>query len=96
METSLNTVENYVREIFPNYEIKTYVPPSNRIDHVGEAALRNAIPSISVLSSMYIPDSVNYTTVHEFDQGETFIHFLPAIAILSIPIYDGMFKCDCG
>lgn len=75
METSLNTVENYVREIFPNYEIKTYVPPSNRIDHVGEAALRNAIPSISVLSSMYIPDSVDYTTVHEFDQGETFIHF---------------------
>lgn len=75
MEASLNTVENYVRELFPNYEIKTYVPPSNRIDQVGEAALKNAIPSINVLSSMYIPDSVEYTTVHEFDQGEGFIHF---------------------
>lgn len=75
MEASLNTVENYVKSLFPNYEIKTYVPPSNRIDEVGEAALNNAIPSISILSSIYIPDSVEYTTVHEFSKGDPFIYF---------------------
>ncbi|WP_180968269.1 DUF2194 domain-containing protein [Cytobacillus massiliigabonensis] len=75
MESSLNIVENYVKELFPNYDIKTYVPPSNRIDQVGEAALSNAIPSINILSSLYIPDSMEYSTVHEFDKGETYIHF---------------------
>jgi hypothetical protein len=75
MEESLNTVENFIHNLFPNYEIKTYVPPSNRIDTLGERAVTNALPTINVLSSLYLPDSEGKAAVHEFAQGDQFIYF---------------------
>lgn len=75
MEESLNTVEDFIHDLYPNYELNTYVPPSNRIDSRGVAALTNAIPSINVLSSLYLPDSEGKAAVHEFAQGDQFIYF---------------------
>lgn len=74
MELSLIKTVNFVKGIFSNYDLTTYVPPSNRIDEVGEAALKQAIPSVNVLSSLYLPDGSPYTTVHEFDISDGFIH----------------------
>ncbi|RTQ95062.1 DUF2194 domain-containing protein [Lysinibacillus telephonicus] len=74
MEEALNKTVSYVKDIFSNYDFTTYVPPSNRIDEVGEAALKQAIPSVNVLSSLYLPDGSPYTTVHEFDRSNEFIH----------------------
>lgn len=78
MEESLKTTENYMKKLFPNYTLKTYIPPSNRIDSVGEAALHHVIPSIKILSSLYLPDEIEYSTVHEFEKGKYFTH-LPRI-----------------
>ncbi|MGG3887670.1 DUF2194 domain-containing protein [Metabacillus fastidiosus] len=78
MEGALNTTEDYMKELFPNYDMKTYVPPSNRIDEVGKAALHNAIPSINTISSLYLTDDIEYTTVQEFEKAGVFLH-LPRI-----------------
>ncbi|WP_052404842.1 DUF2194 domain-containing protein [Bacillus rubiinfantis] len=75
MEIALNITENYLNKLFPNYHLYTYVPPSNRIDSVGEAAVHQALPTIQVLSSLYLPDDSEYSTVHEFERGNDFLHF---------------------
>lgn len=75
MEESLNTVEDFIHDLYPNSELKTYVPPSNRIDTLGEGAVTNALPTINVLSSLYLPDSEGKAAVHEFAQGDRFIYF---------------------
>lgn len=78
MEAALNITENYVKKMFPTYEFKTYVPPSNRIDEVGETAVKNAIPSIDVLASLYLSDDSQYTTVTEFEKNDRYT-YLPRI-----------------
>lgn len=78
MEAALNITENYVKKMFPTYDFKTYVPPSNRIDQVGETAVKNAIPSINVLASLYLADDSQYTTVTEFEKNDRYI-YLPRI-----------------
>ncbi len=78
MEAALNITENYVKKMFPTYEFKTYVPPSNRIDQVGETAVKNAIPSINVLASLYLADDSQYTTVTEFEKKGGY-SYLPRI-----------------
>jgi hypothetical protein len=74
MAASLNLVESYINEAFPGYEISTYVPPSNIIEQNGIHALSNAIPTITNISSLYLPDADNTAFVQEFEKKGNFIH----------------------
>ncbi|WP_108669033.1 DUF2194 domain-containing protein [Peribacillus acanthi] len=78
MESSLKMVQTHINRAFPNYDISTYVPPSNVIDQTGIEALKNTLPSIKNISSIYLPDADNTAYIQEYEEKDGFVH-LPRI-----------------
>ncbi len=52
---AINTSTSYFKQVYPNYEFFTYVPPSNLLDNDAIPALLEAIPTISNISGIYYP-----------------------------------------
>jgi hypothetical protein len=63
MAKSLEEAKEYFDEVFPNYTLRTYVPPSNVVSEEGKKAIQKSIPSIKILSSLYEddPSAATYT-----------------------------------
>jgi hypothetical protein len=78
MEEALRELAQYLKDAFPNLEIKSYVPPSNIIDESGLSAIRTGFPSINVMSSLYLEDAEGRSYIQEFENDGRFIH-LPRI-----------------
>jgi hypothetical protein len=72
MEAALKESAQYLKEAFPNLEIKSYVPPSNIIDESGLAAIQAAFPSINVMSALYLEDAVDRSYIQEFEDDGRF------------------------
>lgn len=53
MAESLREVRRYVREVYPDYQLKSYVPPSNMLSPQGRAALKEALPDLAVIGSIH-------------------------------------------
>jgi hypothetical protein len=79
MVSALIQVRSHINQTFPGYTLATYVPPSNIMDEDGVQALLNAIPTISNISSIYIPDDEMKAFVQEFEVKGNIIH-LPRIS----------------
>jgi hypothetical protein len=73
MVASLTEAKEYFDEIFPNYTLRTYVPPSNVLSEEGKKAIKKAIPSVNILASLYEDDPIAPTYTQEFEIGNTFI-----------------------
>lgn len=53
MIESLQELRRYVREIYPSYSFRSYVPPSDILSPEGLEAVRTAFPEIRVFSSLF-------------------------------------------
>lgn len=53
MEEALRELKRYIEEVYPGYEIRSYVPPSNILSPEGKAALKNVFPHMRVYASLY-------------------------------------------
>lgn len=53
MEASLRELKRYIADVYPNYEIHTYVPPSNILSPEGKAAVKEVFPDIRVYASLW-------------------------------------------
>ena len=53
MEESLRELKRYIEEVYPGYEIHSYVPPSNILSPEGKKALKNVFPELRVYASLY-------------------------------------------
>lgn len=53
MEDSLRELKRYIEEVYPDYEIHAYVPPSNILSPEGKAAVKNVFTDIKVYSSLW-------------------------------------------
>jgi hypothetical protein len=78
MEEALKEVEQYIKNVFPNLDLKSYVPPSNVVDESGLSAIQATIPSINVISALYLEDAVDRTYIQEFGHDGSYIN-LPRI-----------------
>lgn len=72
MIKSLNEVEQFFNELFPDYELRTYVPPSNVLSEEGRQALSEAIPSVDNIGSLYHPDTEIDSYIQEYEANEDF------------------------
>jgi hypothetical protein len=72
MEEALSELAQYLKKAFPNLEIKSYVPPSNIIDESGLSAISSTIPSINVMSSLYLEDAEDRAYIQEFEDDGRF------------------------
>ncbi len=73
MFLSLKEVNDYFHEIFPNYQLRTYVPPSNILSEDGKKAIKKAIPSINIIASLYQEDPEHRAYVQEYETKDGFI-----------------------
>jgi hypothetical protein len=73
MVESLKEAKEYFESLFPNYILRTYVPPSNVLSEEGKKAIKKAIPSIDILASLYIGDEEKISYTQEFDVNKPFI-----------------------
>jgi hypothetical protein len=55
MVQAITNVSRYVHEIFPNYKLSSYVPPSNILSPEGRSALIKAMPDLKSICSVYLP-----------------------------------------
>ncbi len=54
MLLSLLELNRYIKDAYPQYTIRSYVPPSNILSPEGREAVLKAFPDIKVFSSLYI------------------------------------------
>lgn len=79
MSESVLEVLRHVKEIFPKYEVISYVPPSNILSKEGREALKNSWPELAVISSLYGEDISGISYVQEYEIAQDGILELPRI-----------------
>lgn len=72
MAASLKEAKAFFSELFPNYTLRTYVPPSNVLSDDGKTAIHEAIPSIDTIASLYIKDEENISYIQEYEVNKPF------------------------
>lgn len=53
MEKALTEVKRYINNMYPDYTLHAYVPPSNILSPEGKAAIRKVFPSVNIFCSLY-------------------------------------------
>lgn len=79
MEASIQTILRYISGAFPNYNVMSYVPPSNVLGPEGRQALVNAWPNLAVISSLYMTDPFGQSYVQEFEIASDGIIEMPRV-----------------
>ncbi|MGO4374633.1 DUF2194 domain-containing protein, partial [Paenibacillus sp. MCAF20] len=79
MEQSIEEVLSYADKAFPNYEVLSYVPPSNVLSSEGREALKKAWPNLTVISSLYDVDEDKFAYVQEFEIAPDGIIEMPRV-----------------
>ena len=77
MAAAIQEVIRFTKELFPEIELKTYVPPSNVLSVEGRAMLKECFPQINTISGLYINDI--HGTEQEFGIGNDGLIDLPRI-----------------
>lgn len=79
MSESIKEVLRFTQDAFPNYALMSYVPPSNVLDSDGREALKNAWPSLTVISSLYGEDATGNAYIQEYEIAEDGIIEMPRV-----------------
>ncbi|QPC47733.1 DUF2194 domain-containing protein [Mangrovibacillus cuniculi] len=70
MEAATKDVMDMFDYFFPDYQVITYVPPSNVINDTGIRAIKSAHPPIQIISSLYLGNAELGTYIQEFGQDQ--------------------------
>lgn len=79
MKDSLRSLRQYVESVFPHYPLRTYVPPSNALDGAGRQVLKQALPDLDNISSLYIEDHQDISYVQEYKLAPDGLVELPRV-----------------
>lgn len=66
MVGSLRELSTFMKGVFPDYEIRSYVPPSNILSEEGRRAIAEALPDVKIISAVYHEDVSGKALVQEF------------------------------
>ncbi len=79
IELSVYEAYSLTRAIFPENRITTYIPPSNILCPAARRWLRQALPDLQVISSLYLPGEGGLAYEQEFSEADDGIIELPRI-----------------
>lgn len=68
-------LREFIQDVYPNYQIKAYVPPSNIISKEGIKALKQGFPSINTIASLYVTDKKSLAYEQEFSKEDGIYNF---------------------
>ncbi|WP_276354073.1 DUF2194 domain-containing protein [Cohnella caldifontis] len=80
MAASVGEALAYFRSAFPQYDMVTYVPPSNVLSAEGREALKRSWPDLAVLSSLYGEDASGLAYVQEYEIASDGILEMPRVS----------------
>lgn len=80
MQSSLKEISSFIKSVFPYYDLRVYVPPSNIISPDGRTALLNAVPSIKIISSISSKEVDDDQYEQEFEKSADGILEMPRLS----------------
>ncbi len=80
MAQSMQELERYVHEAYPDYKLRTYIPPSNMLSPEGREALKKGIPDLAIIASLSVGNSELNTYYQEFSRSSDGILEMPRIS----------------
>ncbi|WP_079525578.1 DUF2194 domain-containing protein [Solibacillus isronensis] len=80
MKKSLLELKSYTSKAFPKYTVTTYVPPSNVLSQDGRSVLKDTLPELLTISSLYSEDLTQHAYVQEFEVAQDSIVEMPRIS----------------
>ncbi|MGE5703077.1 MAG: DUF2194 domain-containing protein, partial [Clostridia bacterium] len=66
MKAALKEVTTFIKQSYPKYSVKVYVPPSNVLSEEGRQALKSELPEIKMIASLYAESANNKEYTQEF------------------------------
>lgn len=79
MGIALKEVMRYAKEVYPYYDFRVYVPPSNILSNVGRNAILNSNIGIKIISSVYVNNYLGDSYTQEFKISPDGIIELPRL-----------------
>lgn len=80
MELSIYESFSFIKVIFPDIKINTYIPPSNILCSATRRWLPTVLPNLHVISSLYLPGEGGLAYEQEFSEAADGIIELPRIS----------------
>ncbi len=80
MEQALTELKNYIGEVYPDYVLRSYVPPSNILSPEGRATIRKVFPTVNIFCSLYDGDYQERCYYQDFDRLEDGTYNIPRIS----------------
>jgi hypothetical protein len=79
MITSMKELRRYVSDVYPEYEFRVYVPPSNILSPDGKAAVKEAFPELKIYSSLYNGVAEERAYYQDFSRNEDGTYEIPRV-----------------
>jgi hypothetical protein len=79
MKLSIEELLRYGKSFLPDAQFLTYVPPGNYLSPIGQEALLDAVPELSVISGLYLPATGVNVHLQEFQEEEDGTVSMPRI-----------------
>lgn len=79
MKTALLEVQSFASSLYPSQKFSVYVPPSNLLSTEGREALKETLPNLKAIASVYLPDDDDCAYDQEFEVSEDGIVETPRI-----------------
>jgi len=79
MEKSIEGLIKFIHNVFQDYELRAYVPPSNILSEEGRRAITGANPDLGIISSVYLTNLEGDVYNQEFELGDDGILEIPRL-----------------
>lgn len=80
MVLAMQELRRYVKEVYPKYDFRTYVPPSNILSPEGREAVKEAFPEMKIYASLYNGLTEDRCYYQEFAQNEDGTFEIPRVS----------------
>jgi len=80
MKLAIEELQRYAKKAFPAYKFTSYVPPSNVLSAEGRKVLKEVLPDLVVIASLYSEDDTNRSYIQEFEIADDNVIEMPRIS----------------
>lgn len=96
MIEAVTELRRFTEELYPNYEFRTYVPPSNILSPEGYDAVKKAYPSVKIFASLWDGLPSERAFYQDFGRGTDGIYNIPRVSSGYTPTRGMMWDDICA
>ena len=84
MADSLRELYRYARGLYPDYDFRVYIPPANILDEKGLEAVKETLPDVRVISSVYNGPADSPWLIQDFSRKDG-MYSIPRVSSGYVP-----------